>query len=162
MDRVLSLRAAMQNKACSFDAVITADYGEQIHKFTLACRADEKGTVSFTVSAPQSIAGITGKIDGQGGKLTFDDRLLAFALLADEQISPVSSPWILVKTLRAGFIKACGKDGDLLQATINDSYADDALELDIWIDGENTPVRAEILWKDRKFLSMEVKNFRIV
>lgn len=162
MDRVLSLRAAMQNKPCSFDAVITADYGEQIHKFTLACRADEKGAVSFTVSAPQSIAGITGTIDGQGGKLTFDDRLLAFPLLADEQISPVSSPWILVKTLRAGFIKACGKDGDLLQATINDSYADDALELDIWIDGENTPVRAEILWKDRKFLSMEVKNFRIV
>ncbi len=163
MDRVLALRARLlQSNGCSFDAVITADYGEQVHKFTLACVADEKGTVSFTVNAPENIAGITGRIDSDGGKLTFDDQLLAFPLLADGQLSPVSSPWVLIKTLRGGYINACGNDGDYLLATVDDSYADDALQLDIWINGENTPVRAEILWQGRRFLSMEVKNFRIV
>ena len=163
MDRVLTLRARLlQSKGCNFDAVITADYGDQIHKFTLSCQADEKGSVSFTVIAPENIAGITGRIDAEGGKLTFDDQLLAFPLLADGQLSPVSSPWVLIKTLRSGYITACGKDGDFLLATIDDSYADDALQLDIWFNGENTPVRTEILWNGRRFLSMEVKNFQIV
>ena len=163
MDRVLALRAKLlQGKGCSFDAVITADYGDQIHKFTLACQADEKGTVTFSVSAPENIAGITGKIDGEGGKLTFDDQMLVFPLLADDQLSPVSSPWVLVKTLRGGYITACGKDGDYLLTTIDDSYADDALQLDIWLNGDHNPIRAEILWKNRRFLSMEVQNFRIL
>ena len=163
MDRVLALRAkTLQSKLCSFDAVITADYGDQIHKFTLSCASDEKGNVTFTVTAPETIAGITGRIDGAGGKLTFDDRVLAFALLADDQLSPVSSPWVFMKTLRGGYIVSCGMDGDYLLATIDDSYADDALQLDIWLDGGNIPVRAEILWKGRRFLSMEVKNFRFL
>lgn len=163
MDQVLALRSQLlQSKGCAFEAYITADYGDQIHQFTLACQADEKGNVSFRVSAPESICGITGRIDTQGGKLTFDDQLLAFPLLADGQLSPVSSPWVLVKTLRGGYIHACGKDGDQLLATIHDSYADDALELDIWLNPDNTPTRAEILWRSRKFLSMEIKNFRIV
>lgn len=163
MDRVLALRAKLlQSKGCSFDAVITADYGDAIHRFTLACQSDEKGTLTFTVSAPENIAGITGRVDGEGGKLTFDDQLLAFPLLADGQVSPVSGPWIFVKTLRSGYITACGGDGDFLLTTIDDSFADDALQLDIWLTGEDVPVRAEILWRNRRFLSLEVKNFRFL
>jgi len=163
MDRVLALRAKLlQGKGCSFDAVITADYGDQVQTFTLGCQADDKGTVSFEVCAPESIAGITGRIDAEGGKLTFDDQLLVFGLLADDQLSPVSSPWVFIKALRGGYITACGRDGDYLMASIDDSYDDDALQLDIWLDGDDVPIRAEILWKSRRFLSMEVKNFRIV
>ena len=163
MDQVLALRSKLlQSKGCAFEAIITADYGDQIRQFNLACQADEKGTVSFCVTAPESIAGITGRIDAEGGKLTFDDQMLVFPLLADGQLSPVSSPWVLVKTLRGGYISACGTDGDYLLATIDDSYAEDALQLDIWLNGENIPVRADILWKNRKFLSMEVKSFRFL
>lgn len=163
MDRVLALRAkVLQGNSCSFEAVITADYGDEIQQFTLNCQFDERGSVSFEVRAPENIAGITGKIDAEGGKLTFDDQLLVFELLADGQLSPVSSPWVFMKALRGGYITACGRDGDYLLASINDSYDDDALQLDIWLDGENVPVRAEILWRGRRFLSMEVKNFQIV
>ncbi len=161
MDRVLALRSkVLQSKGCTFDAVITADYGKELCEFTLSCTADEKGNVQFTVKEPAGIAGITGSISAQGGKLTFDDKAVAFELLADGQFSPVSSPWLFVKTLRGGYIASCGKDGDHLLATIHDSYKDDALVLDIWFGAEDIPIRAEILWKDRRFLSMEVKNFR--
>lgn len=163
MDRVLALRSrVLQSKGCSFDAVITADYGKEICTFTLSCTADEKGNVQFTVKEPAGIAGISGNISAKGGELTFDDKAVAFELLADGQLSPVSSPWVFVKTLRGGYIASGGKDGDYLLATIHDSYKDDALVLDIWFDDDDVPVRAEILWKDRRYLSMDVKNFRFL
>lgn len=163
MDRVLALRSKMlQSKGCSFDAVITADYGKEICSFTLSCTADDTGNVKFTVMEPAGIAGISGNISAQGGNLTFDDKAVAFELLADGQLSPVSSPWVFVKTLRGGYIASSGKDGEYLLATIRDSYNDDALVLDIWFDDDDVPVRAEILWKDRRYLSMDVKNFRFL
>lgn len=163
MDRVLAFRSELlKGKGCSFEAVITADYGKESYIFTLECTADEKGSVSFSVKEPDGISGITGTVSNQGGKLTFEDKALAFELLADGQFSPVSSPWVLVKTLRSGFITACGHQGEYLLVSMDDSYADDALHLDIWLDKGDTPVRAEILWNDRRCLSMEVKNFRIL
>ena len=163
MDRFLALRARMlQSKGCSFEVFVTADYGKECYQFSLTCRMDEQGTVSFTVNEPESIAGITGQISAEGGKLTFDDKALAFELLADGQLSPVSSPWVLMKTLRGGYIAAVGMDGEYLRATVHDSYRDDALQLDIWLDQYDNPIRAEILYADRKILSMEVKNLQFL
>lgn len=163
LDRVLTLRATLlQSAGCSFTAVITADYGKQISQFTLDCKADQKGNVTFTVAQPQTISGITGTVSGEGGKLTFDDRVLAFELLADGQLSPVSAPWVFVKTLRGGYITSVGMDGDHLRSAIDDSYADDALQLDIWHGVGDLPIRAEFLWNSRRILSMEIKNFQIL
>ena len=44
---------------------------------------------------------------------------------------------------------------------IRDSYEDDALELEIWLDGESRPVQAEIGYEGRRILTMEIENFRI-
>ena len=163
MDRVLALRSKLlQAAGCSFTAVITADYGKQISQFTLDCKADPKGNVAFTVAQPETISGITGLVSGEGGKLTFDDQVLAFELLADGQLSPVSAPWIFVKTLRGGYITSVGMDGDNLRSAIDDSYADDALQLDIWHGDGDLPIRADILWDSRRILSMEIKNFQIL
>ena len=43
---------------------------------------------------------------------------------------------------------------------MDDSYDDDALHLDIWLNSENVPVKAEILFRERKILSLDVQNFR--
>lgn len=163
LDRVLLLRTKLlQSSGCSFTTVITADYGKQISQFTLDCKADSKGNVAFTVAQPQTISGIAGAVSGEGGKLTFDDRVLAFELLADGQLSPVSAPWIFIKTMRGGYITSVGMDGEYLRSAIDDSYADDALQLDIWHGNDDLPVRAEILWQGRRILSMEIKNFQIL
>lgn len=161
MERALNLRVKLQNTAFAFQTVITADYGDKTYSFTMDCTADKEGNVTFEVAEPASIAGITGKISQGSGKLTFDDQVLAFDILADELISPVSGPWVLVKTLRSGYLTSCGAEGDdLLRLAIDDSYEENALHLDIWLDGEDTPKRCEVLWQGRRLLSMEVKNFR--
>ena len=159
MDRPMALRGKIQQSDVTFDVEITADYGDKIHTFAMQCQSDTKGNLKFTVTAPDTIAGISGTVTKGSGKLTFDDKVLAFDILADELISPVSGPWVLMETLRSGYLTSCSQEGDLLRVAIDDSYAEKALHLDIWLDGEDIPQRCEVFWQGRRLLSMEVKNF---
>ena len=162
LDRAMKLRASLLGcLGCSFDVTITADYGDEVHQFAMSCQSGGRGDLQFTVTQPESIAGITGTISSGEGKLTFDDDALTFPLLADDQVTPVSAPWILLKTLLGGYLTACGMEEDLLRLTINDSYEEDALQLEIWLNDENRPVQAEIIYCGRRIITMEVENFQI-
>ena len=101
-------------------------------------------------------------IDGDGGQLTFDDSVLAFELLADGLLTPVSAPWLLYKTLTGGYFQTAVQEGDLLHLQIHDSYADHALLLDIWLGDADLPVRADVLYQNRRILTLDVENFQIL
>lgn len=161
INRAMELRAKLLRSDCSFTAEITADYGDKVYTFVLACSGDARGDLAFEVVEPESISGITGTITGEGGFLTFDDAALQFDLLADDQVTPVSAPWIFLKTLRGGYLTAAGEEADLLRVTIDDSYEDDALQLDIWLNDENIPVQADILYDGLRILSLKVTDFVI-
>ncbi len=163
MDRGMKLRSRLlQASQVCFDVDISADYGDSVQLFSMACRMDKDGNISFTVTAPETLSGITGTIVGGEGQLTFDETVLHFGLLTDDQLSPVSAPWVLMKTLRSGYLKAAGMEGEMLRLTIDDSYEDDALQLDIWLDEHDLPQRAEVLYDGRGILSLCVKNLTIV
>ena len=163
LDRAMKLRATLLGcLGCSFDVTVTADYGDEIYEFAMSCTSGGRGNVDFTVTKPESIAGISGTISSGEGKLTFDETVLQFALMADDQVTPVSGPWILMKTLLGGYLTAANEEGELLHLTINDSYEEDALQLDIWLDGEDRPVRADILYAGRRILALSVTNFQIL
>ena len=159
MDAAMALRSKLQKQGVSFLVDITADYGDKIHTFSMECQADSKGNLKFTVAKPESIAGISGAVSKGSGKLTFDDQVLAFDILADNLISPVSGPWVLMETLRSGYLTSCSRDGDFLRVAIDDSYAENALHLEVWLDSNDIPQQCEIYWQGRRLLSMVVKNF---
>lgn len=162
LDRAMQLRAKLLAcESCSFDVEITADYGDELHEFSMTCQGDNDGAVNFTVTEPETLTGITGTISAGTGNLTFDDVALQFPLLADGQVTPVSGPWILMKTLLGGYLTACAQEDDLLHLTINDSYEEDALQMEIWMDEENRPIQAEILYDGRRIVTMSVENFQI-
>ncbi len=163
LSRAVALRQRLLgSNGCTFDAVITADYGDKVYTFTMACQADSQGDLTFTVKDPQTISGITGTVTQQGGQLTFDGKVLAFEMLADGQITPVTAPWILIRTLRSGYLSAAGVDGDNLRMAIDDSYEDNALHLDIWTNSQDVPIRGDILWQGQRVVSLEVRNFSYV
>ena len=163
LSRAMVLREKMlKSSGCSFTANITADYGQKIYTFVMDCTADQNGAVSFEVVSPESIAGIRGSVSGEGGELTFDDQVLMFEMLADGQITPISGPWILIQTLRGGYINGCRTDGDGLYLQIDDSYEEEALGLGIRTDKNDLPAYAEVLFKDRRIVSMEVENFKFL
>ena len=162
MERCISLRERLLVSGCAFRGKITADFGESVYSFTLECQTDAQGSLSFVVAEPEEISGISGVIHAGKGKLEYADAVLAFPLLADGTLSPVSVPWVLISALRGGYIVSCGRDGDYLLLTVHDTFADDALELDVWLGENNLPIKAEILWQGRRAVSIEVEDFRFV
>jgi hypothetical protein len=126
------------------------------------CKSDHQGDVIFTVTQPDTISGISGQLTGEGGDLTFEDTVLHFEWMAEEQLSPISAPWILMKTLRSGYMtSACREDG-VIRLSMDDSYEKEALRLDIWLNEDQMPERAEILYDAKRILSITVENFLIL
>lgn len=152
----------LKSNGCSFDAVITADYGDDVYTFTMTCNADQDGAITFTVTDPESISGISGTIAEGNGKFTFDEQALLFQLLADDQISPVSAPWFFLRTLRGGYIRACEKKTDGLHMVVDDTYEEDAMQVDIYTDKNRIPIRAEMLYNGRRILSLDIQNFKFL
>lgn len=156
---VITLRNKILNgNGCSFSATVNADYGEDLYTFSMDCIADKEGNVSFSVTKPYAIAGITGKVSTDSGIITFDNKILAFQKFPDDNVSPVSSPWIFMKTLRSGYIRGCTGNNGNYQIEIDDSYEEDALRLNIIIE-KNLPVYSEIFWNGRRVISITVDNF---
>ena len=163
MDRAISLRQQLlAADGCCFGVDITADYGDAVSLFSMDCQSDAEGTVKFTVTSPESISGICGTLAKNGGKLTFEDTALQFDLLADGLLSPVSTPWVLVNTLCSGYLRSVGMENGELRLTIDDSYREDALQLDVWLDENDLPLRADILCDGRRVLSASIRDFQIV
>ena len=151
--------ALLSGNGCSFTSHITADYGDELQEFTMDCTGDNQGNLKFSVTEPESIAGITGSASEAGGALTFDDIALHFDLMAEDTLSPVSAPWIFLKTLRSGYLTSACFEENLLRLTIDDSYEEDSLQLDIWMKEDSVPVRADILYDGKRILSLEIENF---
>ena len=148
----------LKAQQCSFSAEITADYGDSLTEFTMECQGDNKGGLEFEIRKPEVISGIQGTVSDSGGTVRFEEDAVYFPLLTDDLLTPASAPWIFLKTLRSGCISAVCREEDLLHMTVDDSYAEDALRLDIWLRA-NVPVQADISHNGRRILSLEVKNF---
>lgn len=160
MDRVLSFRQQLlQSNECSFNAMITADYEEVIYTFQMSCTVDSSGVLTFTVTDPQTIEGITGTISDNGAALTFDEEVLAFPTLAQGQATPVSAPWIFINAIRGGYLSGCGREGDGLRISVDDSYEDNPLHLEILTDDQIHPVQSEIYWNGNRILSLDIEQF---
>lgn len=162
-DRAMALRGSLlKGEEIRFRCDITADYGDKLHTFSMDCRGDNAGQLQFTVTEPESISGVSGRIGGGQGSLDFDGQALAFPLIADELMSPVSAPWVVISALRSGTITSGGKSGDSYQITISYPFEDENLRVDAWLDGENHPVRGEILKDGRRYLTVDMKDFQIL
>lgn len=160
LNKALNFRQKLISaERCQFDCLITADYGELIYEFSIRCSFDNDGAMTFEVLQPESIAGITGRVSSDGGALTFDDQSLAFPILADGYISPISAPWLLMKSLRSGYIGSCGKDGEFYKLMLDDSFESNPLQIESWMDQNFVPVRGEMIWLGKRILSLDVTNY---
>ena len=76
IDNAVSLRnQILTSDSCSFRITVNADYGTAVYTFSMDCTSDKEGNLSFCVTAPETIAGITGNISSQGGAITFEDKI---------------------------------------------------------------------------------------
>lgn len=162
LEQVMNFRAQLLSHSCSFRTEISADYDDETYIFGMECEGDSSGNLIFSVTSPESISDIRGSVINQTGKLKFEDVILDFPLMANDRLSPVCAPWIFLKTLQGGYVTAIGTDGNLIRLTIKDSYEDNSLQLDIWINQDSIPEKADILFEGTRILSLTVENFQIM
>ena len=160
IDKALRLRESIiSSNGTTFGARITADYGQTLYSFELDCTEDSSGNLSFTVVQPETITGITGIISQDRSALTFDDKVLAFPPLTDGQFSPVIAPYLFIKGMRGGYISACGKETDGYCIYIDDNYFENQLKLQVYTNIECIPVRAEIIYRNQRILTIDIVDF---
>lgn len=159
MEAALDLRTrCLSAEGVTFTAEIRADYITQIEEFSLECASGADGAMTFRVLEPEEIADIRGTVGGTEGTVEFDDTVLAFPLMAEGRLSPLSGPWVVLKAIRTGCILAAGREGELVHVTIDDSYEENAVTVDIWLE-DGRPQEAEIAWEGRRCLSMTFDDF---
>lgn len=151
----------MQANRCDFTCEVTADYNNRLCSFTLDMVSEANEDLIFTVVSPSAISGISGKLTEEGGKIIFDDIALQFPLTADDLPSPISAPWLLMNTLRSGFLSSACMEDSNIRLSMDDTYNGEPLRLDIWLNDQQYPEAADILYDGKRILTMRVSNFGI-
>ena len=163
IDKHMAFRKTLlEASSCSFETTVTAYISDAVYQFQLTCATDKSSNLTFTVTDPESISGISGIISQDKSAITFDDTVLAFPVLADGQFSPVSGPWIFYSTLCSGYLRGCTKTDDGYLLTVDDSYDENSLRLEIETDPQCVPIRAEIYYQEKLALSLTIRNFSVV
>ncbi len=160
MEHALAFRQKLlQQSGCQFVCDLTADYGDTLYQFKLACKVDSNGTVSFVVTEPSTIAGISGTISGSGTNVKFDENVLGFPILSEDLPTPLGAPWLFIAALRGGYIRTCDIKEGKMALTVADSYEEDTILLHIEFDEKDNPTSCEFIWKGRRFLTMQITLF---
>ena len=160
LEAALDLRTrCLAASSVTFQTEIGADYITQVEEFKMDCSLDTQGNLRFSLLEPEEIRGIGGTVSTDG-RVEFEGTVLAFPLMAEGRLSPLSGPWVLMRAVRSGAIVAAGREGDMLHLTIDDSYADNALTVDLWLE-EGEIKEAEIAWEGRRCLTMTVDDFSV-
>ena len=157
--RGMALRQRMNDSnGCAFTAEVRAYIEKEEYVFSLDCESGNSDAVTFTVTAPASLSGITGNLSSGSGSLTFDGQALAFPMLAQGTMSPISSVLVLLHALRGGYLTDEGKEG----LTIDETYQGVPLRLSVTLNDEDMPAFAEIFQDGERILSLTLTNFRFL
>ena len=125
IEQALNLRESLlEAEETSFHACITADYQEALYSFEMDCVVDTNRNLSFTVTQPETISGISGIITNSQSAPLFDDKVLAFPPFPDGEISPVMAPYFFLNSLVGGYISGCGKEKEGYCIYIDDNLSE--------------------------------------
>ena len=160
MQKALDFRSALLAAGgCSFAAEVTADYGGTVEKFSGTCRCRTDGSADMTLTAPESIAGVTASVSKDGAKLSFGDTSVAFGTLANGNLAPMAAPYILGACFAGEYIESAGTEDGYCHVVYRKGYDDTELRVDVWLSDEPAPVQCEISYRGQKALTASLSEF---
>lgn len=160
-----SSRAAEQRKefaerlsaaqSLRFTAGIRAEYPDKTVQYRLSCEEDGE-SCTLRVLEPEEIAGITLRLAPDGAQLCLDDLCLDTGPLDRYGLSPVSALPALTEALRNGHLESRWTEGELL---VWELVPSDELIVRVWLDGDLTPQRAELISDGRVSVYCEIEDW---
>ena len=108
----LSIRGEyLAMESCAIQVSVTADYGQRVYEYEMAVSVNGAETV-LTLSAPETVAGLTARLAGEESQLEFDGLSVETGPLDGDGLTPVSAVPALLEAARSGYITACGLEGE--------------------------------------------------
>lgn len=148
----------VQAGGCSFTADVTADFTDSIQAFSLDCTSDDADRVYMTVTAPETLAGITATATQDGGQITYDGMAMDFGLLANGNVIPAAAPAIIHTCWTGEYISSAGQEGELYRVTFEKDFDEKKLIVDTWFE-KSIPICAEICYNGERIIKIAISNF---
>ena len=138
----------LEMTACSAHLKVTADYGQRVYEYEMDA-ALEGEEMELTLTAPETVAGMTARFDGEAGTLEYDGVWVETGTLDGEGLTPVSAFPAMVAAARSGYITACAleEEDTLLRVDCGDpaSAPGEGREVTLWFEPTTRDlVRGEI------------------
>ena len=127
----------LEMTACSARLAVTADYGQRVYQYEMDA-AVEGEDVTLTLTAPETVAGMTASLTGEEGKLEYDGVWTETGTLDEDGLTPVSAFPALLEAARSGYISACAlsEEENLLRVDCGDPTGNpgEGREVVLWFD----------------------------
>lgn len=92
--------------SCAAQAVVTADYGQRVYRYELSAAVNGEEAL-LTLTAPETVAGLTARIEEDEGWLEYDGAILETGELAPGGLTPMGAIPALLETARSGYLDTC-------------------------------------------------------
>lgn len=159
----LSLRTAMtEADGCRMEMLIHADCDGRIYSFGLSY--EDNGTQkTIRVLEPETIAGVTAVVQGEGTRLEFADVVLDFGMPDGALTTPLLAPHLLAQCMKNAYIAYTADAQEGTAVRYYHGYEEERLELQVVIDRASlTPKTCEIFQDGRAILSVEISEFELI
>ena len=148
---------------CAARAAVTADYGQRVYRYEMAVSVTGEETL-LTLSAPETVAGLTARMTGEENLLEFDGVSVETGPLDDNGLTPVSAVPALLEAAKTGYITACAleEDGTVLRVDCGDPAGSPGTgaETALWFDvSTHALTRGEISSDGFRVILCEFSDF---
>lgn len=148
---------------CAARAAVTADYGQRVYRYEMAVSVTGQETL-LTLSAPETVAGLTARMTGEENLLEFDGVSVETGPLDDSGLTPVSAVPALLEAAKTGYITACAleEDGTVLRVDCGDPAGSPGTgaETALWFDvSTHALTRGEISSDGFRVILCEFSDF---
>lgn len=148
---------------CAARVAVTADYGQRVYRYEMAVSVTGQETL-LTLSAPETVAGLTARMTGEENLLEFDGVSVETGPLDDSGLTPVSAVPALLEAAKTGYITACAleEDGTVLRVDCGDPAGSPGTgaETALWFDvSTHALTRGEISSDGFRVILCEFSDF---
>ena len=76
------------------------------------------------------------------------------------ELSPVSAPWLFLRTLKKGLVRHVSKTDEGISVSFEDRFRGEDLISEITLSSEGMPVYCELFWSGQRIIALAIQDYR--
>lgn len=130
-------------EGCTASLTVTADYGQRVYEYGMDLEYRWEGESVLTITSPEAVAGVTARLEQEGGSLEYDGVRVETGPLDDSGMSPMDAVPALMRYAAEGFMAECVMEerdqGQVLRVICRDPdhQAGEGQECSLWFDPDS-------------------------